>query len=1061
MQRAWTQAESEQIRSRYEEYCEDITRRIAERLHDYRMILQGGAGVYAASEDVTREEWRAYAAYQSVQESYPGIQAVGFLEYVPASQLAQHTETVRAAGFPDYAVWPPGEREDYAPFVYLEPFDEQNRRAFGYDAYSDPVRRAAMERARDTGAVSLSGAVRLVQASEDDDQPGLLMLAPIYANGVPSGDVQLRMDNLEGFVFVSFRMHDLMAVLFPERSPHVLIDVYDGDRAEPGALIYSRTGAAAADYGSALNSQATLDLYGHQWTLSFRAAPEFEAGAHPWFPWAIWFAGLALGLLSFLLIRAQENTIVRARRLAVTLTASLRESEAKLRQITDNISDVVFTADLGWRTAYVSPSVERVFGDPVDVYLRKGMADRFPPASRARIEAICREELEKDVADGAGQSFIIEAEHYRAGGETADISMHLSFIRNSEGKAVGIQGVARDVTSHKRAERQLAASQKRFLYAFEYAPIGMALVAPDGQWLKVNYATCAIMGYSQDELLAMTFQDITHPEDLQADLDNVRRVLAGEKNSYQMEKRYLRKSGEAIWCLLSASLVRVEGDEEVYFVSQILDITDRKALEHERAARHAVEEANRAKSAFVANMSHEIRTPLNAILGFAQVLERDGSLTARQAEQVHTITRSGRHLLGLINDILDMSRIESGKLGLHPTNFNLHELLNDLEMMVRSRAEAKGLHIIVERRESVPEYVAADDAKLRQVLINLMGNAVKFTKEGGVALRARADAIADGPADGPAYMRLVVEVEDTGPGIPEEDREHIFQAFRQSDAGVDSGGTGLGLAISKRLTEMMGGQLTVESRVGEGSCFRVCVPVTPVDGLEDVSIPASLVVVGLEADSGGPYRILVVDDNKSNRDLLRAILEPVGFVIEEAANGSEALDLVERWEPHIVLMDLRMPAMDGYEATRRIKSNPRARATPVIAVTASAFEDDERAVLASGVDGYVRKPYRPQTIFEVLGKHLGLRYVYKEVPAARPGKSMSGHITADDLAGVPEALLDAMRQAVAAGDMGRLKGLVAGATGLDDAVAGALNAIAGEYDYDRLGEVLGMGGNLS
>ena len=1063
VQHSWSVAESKQIRIRYEEYCTEFTRRITERLHEYRMILQGGAGVFAASEKVTREEWRAYAEYQAVQESFPGIQAVGFLEFVPASGLAEHMESLRLAGFPDYEVWPRGERDVYVPFVFLEPFDERNRRALGYDAYSDPVRRAALERARDTGEVSLSGAVRLVQAQEEDLQPGLLMLLAIYADGVPSGDVEVRTSTLEGYIFVSFRMHDLMAVLFPEPTPYVLLDVYDGDRAEPDALLYSQThadGTPAENYEATLTSHTTLALYGHHWTLSFRATPQFEAGAHPWFRWAIWVAGLAVGLLSFLLIQAQENTIARARELAAALTTSLRASESKLRQITDNISDVVFTADLDWRTIYVSPSVERVFGEPVDVYIRKSMADRFPPASRTQIETICREELDKGAAAGDGQSFIIEAEHYRAGGETADISMHITFIRDGEGKAVGIQGVVRDITVRRQAEKRLETSQKRFLYAFEFAPIGMALVATDGQWLKVNHATCKITGYTQDELLAMTFQDITHPEDLEADLEYVRRVLAGEMGSYQMEKRYLRKSGEEVWCLLSASLVRVDDGEEVYFVSQILDITDRKALEQERGARQAVEEANRAKSAFVANMSHEIRTPLNAILGFAQVLERDGSLTARQADQVHTISRSGRHLLSLINDILDMSRIESGKMNLRLTNFSLHGLFDDLELMVRSRADAKGLHIIVERQESVPAYVSADDAKLRQILINLMGNAVKFTKVGGVALRARADAIAASSTDGTAAKMLIVEVEDSGPGIPEEDRETIFHAFRQSEAGVESGGTGLGLAISKRLTEMMGGELTVESRVGEGSCFRVCVPVTPVEGVVEDSIPDSLVVIGLEADTNEPHRILVVDDQKSNRDLLRALLEPVGFAIEEAENGCEALEEVDRWKPHIVLMDLRMPVMDGYEATRRIKSVPRGRTTPVIAVTASAFEDDEKAVLASGVDGYVRKPFRPQTIFEVLGKHLGLRYVYRSVPEGRPGKSLAGSLSPDDLSALPEGLLQAMREAVTAGDMSRLKGLIAGATDLDTAVAGALNAIAGEYDYDKLSEVLGMGGRF-
>jgi len=348
----------------------------------------------------------------------------------------------------------------------------------------------------------------------------------------------------------------------------------------------------------------------------------------------------------------------------------------------------------------------------------------------------------------------------------------------------------------------------------------------------------------------------------------------------------------------------------------------RRARERAVKARKQADAANLAKSEFLANMSHELRTPLNAILGFAQILEHDPLLTLQQAGHVRTITRSGVHLLKLINDILDMSKIEAGRTTLYETAFCLNDLLDDLEMMFRSRADAKGLQLLMERSEGVPSYVTADEGKLRQILVNLMGNAVKLTDAGGVTVRVRADSVEGKTVEGNESMRLVVEVEDSGPGIPEKDVDRIFDAFQQSDSGVKAGGAGLGLAISRKFVEMMGGQLTVTSQVGKGSCFRFGVLVKSAEDVSELEQTVPRRVVGL-APGTGPFRILVVDDIPTNRALLQALLQPLGFEIVEASNGVEALEIFDQWSPHAVLMDMRMPVMDGYEATRRIKSKLR------------------------------------------------------------------------------------------------------------------------------------------
>ena len=475
-----------------------------------------------------------------------------------------------------------------------------------------------------------------------------------------------------------------------------------------------------------------------------------------------------------------------------------------------------------------------------------------------------------------------------------------------------------------------------------------------------------------------------------------------------------------------------------------------KRAELDRIARAVAEEANRAKSLFVASMSHEIRTPMNAILGFAQILERDPSLSPEQVEHVRIITRSGAHLLRLIGDILDISKIESGQITLNEAAFCLHDLLNDMELMFRSRVKAQGLQLIVDWDESLPRYVTADDGKLRQILVNLIGNAVKFTVTGGVAVRVRAEAVEGKTGKDPEALRLMVEVEDTGPGIHDGDMCCIFDLFQQGEAGMKAGGAGLGLTISHKFVEMMGGELTVTSQVGKGSCFRFEALLKPAAEIAEGDKPASRRIVGLEPGTG-PFRILVVDDAPTNRALLCALLRPVGFEVAEAINGVGALDVFAQWSPHAVLMDMHMPVMDGYEATRRIKSTEAGRATPVIALTASILEGSQTQIMAAGVDTYLRKPFRAEELFEVVGKCLDLHYVF----ADEPDKTLShpNQMQAVPIA-LPNELIKALRQAVEEGDIDQLTTLIVQVEKLDSAKSCVLQALVDEFDYEKLDQWL-------
>lgn len=395
-----------------------------------------------------------------------------------------------------------------------------------------------------------------------------------------------------------------------------------------------------------------------------------------------------------------------------------------------------------------------------------------------------------------------------------------------------------------------------------------------------------------------------------------------------------------------------------------------RALEQ---AKQAAEAATRTKSAFLANMSHELRTPLNAILGFSQLLTRDPAIGSQQREQLAIISRSGEYLLGLINDVLEVSKIEAGREVLHLNPTDLYNLLTSLEEMLRLRATSKGLELVCDRALTVPQYVQTDENKLRQVLLNLLGNAIKFTQQGRVTLRVFALEAEPNPPE----QRIAFEVEDTGPGIAPEELEQLFQAFVQTETGRRSRrGTGLGLFISRQLVQLMGGDITVSSEVGQGSRFAFSLPMR-IDESPPRQQPLTRRIIGLAADQPR-FRILVAEDALANRVLLVQLLESIGFEVRQAADGQAAVVIWEEWRPHLILLDMQMPVMDGYEVARRIKATVEGQGTVIIAVTASAFEADRPSILAAGCDDLIQKPFRQEVLLETLAERLSIDYLYDD-----------------------------------------------------------------------------------
>ncbi len=455
------------------------------------------------------------------------------------------------------------------------------------------------------------------------------------------------------------------------------------------------------------------------------------------------------------------------------------------------------------------------------------------------------------------------------------------------------------------------------------------------------------------------------------------------------------------------------------------------------------EEANKAKSIFLANMSHELRTPMNAILGYSHLLQRFPSILPEQQEYLGIINRSGKHLLALINQVLEISKIESRKTNLEIKTFDLHALLGDMKTMFSVRTESRGIDFEILWEYDVPRFIKSDENKFRQILINLLGNAVKFTFEGSITLRV-----------GMKENRcLVIEVQDTGVGISGEEMCRLFQYFEQTESGRKSkSGSGLGLAISRDYARLMGGDITVTSKVGEGSTFRLQVDMEAGMEVESDKNSQKEQVLGLEKNQKIP-RILVVEDNEDNRNLLVKLLTSTGFYVSEASNGKEAVDIFKKWKPDFIWMDIRMPVMDGMEATRQIKSLEDGKSVVIAALTAHAMEEEREWILKAGFDDFVRKPYEENDIFEVLSKHLHLQYIYQKeekFTSSISSETKVDHLSVGKMALLPNDLINDLLQSVLELNMEKTLVLIEQVKEYDVSIGESLKSLALQLDYERL-----------
>ena len=1444
--------------------CSAIQRLIASRLDEHASILLSGAAIFGTSETLTREEWRHFTQQLKVEKRFPGIQGVGFALLIPQDELSRHTQEIRKEGFPDYQVRPAGERDVYSSILYLEPFSGRNLRAFGYDMFSEPVRRLAMERARDMDAAALSGKVFLVQETDREVQAGTLMYVPVYRKGMPRETVEQRRAALVGWVYSPYRMTDLLQGILKDTTGQFKklkkLEIFDGDHPSSEGLLFSTLPTQEKpDRDGRLQKYHAVEFNGHCWTLGFtqreRAlwAPEYVG------VWLAFLGGTVCTLLMCMLLLVMLNTskaslLQSKERLSLAVRSggvgiwdydvvnnrlvwddqmfklygitqeqfsgayeawqaglhpedrqagderiqlalrgekdfdiefrvlwpdgtthfirgvalvqrndagaplhmigtnwditemklaaeNIKRQASLINSLLDSMPDIVFFKNvegcyLGCNPRFaevVGRAKEEIVGKTDYDLFDKAIADVFRQNDRLMLELDESRHSEEWITYPDGRKILID-------------TLKTPY-RGPDGELLGMLGISRDITARHLAEVALHESEANFRAFFETMTDMIMVATPDGRIICTNVAVPQTLGYVQEELQGMMLLDL-HPAEVRQEAANtVAAMFRGERESCplplarkdgilvpvltriwlgkwdgkeclfgvckdltaeqeanqrferlfhtspcpialsslpdprfldvnsaflkalgysreeaignssaslglfvhpeqqtaleeriaadgrvtDMELQLRRKDGTIFDGLLSGEAFVSQGKR--YWMTVMIDITSRKRGEAELArlsvlqhalmclatefvnvpferqeeainqslatmgrlihadrsylfkydfekgvmsnthewceagvapeignlqsvplelfpfwveahrrgkrvhipnvealqredplwqvlapqgiqslitlpliqegdclgfvgfdavqqarnwkeeegsllqvlaelyahfesrrslerktqelqqrlteARDAAQEAARAKSLFLANMSHEIRTPLNAILGYAQLMGRECMVKAcPMSKRLGAIMRSGEHLLDLLTDLLELVRSDSQELKLSIGSFDFYQALEDVHLIFARQPAAQSLTLGFSCAPNVPQYICSDSGKVRQILVNLLGNALKCTKKGSVRL-----SVSLLPGEVSAGITLAVDIEDTGCGIRPEEVKRLFELFytHAEDGGHKTAkGTGLGLPLSRRYARALGGDVAVvRSTPGEGSCFRFTFQARLVDGAAVKHLHKG--VVSRLAPQQPPCRILVVDDDPDNCEMLVDLLEPLGITIETASSAAEALHrLRQSLTFDLVLMDKRMPGMDGYAALRHLRELPGGEKIAVLIVTASGEVEERETALAAGAMGYISKPIRREKLLEEISRVTGIQYEYETPLTVSSGEEKRPVLDAQKLSLLPPDLLQKLSQALKRGDVQHLRELVDTVERAHAELGSGIRVLVDAYDYARL-----------
>ena len=917
---------------------EQIDGKVLYKLDEQLSLLEQMEGLFLSetNEHVARGEFNVFV--QSALKRFPMIQA---LEWAPRVGNAQRTgfESAQHQEFPGFEITEKnasaqmrraGIRDEYYPVTFIEPMSG-NLPALGFDLASSEQRKLAITEAIRRGSAVITEPITLVQ--ERQKQSGVLLIL----------GVEKSLHN-SGVVLSVLRMGDFMDKLIDDRRRMIYTRLVDLDA---GKALYDNFDSATRT----VLYRRSFDFSSRHYRLEFSPTDAYF-GLYPhWQSSAIIAAGLLIGGLLGVLLFFITGANVRIAEQVRERTRQLKQSEERWQFALEGAGEGVWDwspqTDMVWFSRHWKAMIG--FADDEFPNTRDAFFERIHPDDIARVRDEIRMHLQ------AGEQAPVFISEYRM--RCKDGSWKWILARgklvgsDAGGGASRMIGIHKDITQRKQSELSLARESEKNKMLLRHASDGVHILNVDGELIEASDSFCAMLGYRRDEMIGrhVSMWDAKMSEDEL--IEAVQRQFATDSRS-QFESRHRRKDGSVFDVEISGCPIEMSGEIVLYNSSR--DISERKTAETQlQQAKVKGEEANRAKSDFLANMSHEIRTPMNGVIGLSELaLESADSQEIRG--YLEQINESSRSLLGILNDILDFSKIEARQLAIENSIFNLDTLLDSLNRMFALRAKEKGLEFTIGRDERINGLVYGDQLRLRQILTNLLGNAVKFTSQGKVALDVCLQETSR------LGMTLVFTVTDTGIGMSPEQLENLFAPFSQADSSISRrfGGTGLGLSISLNLAKLMGGDIRVESLAGAGSTFRFSITLAVARSRRD---PEQRAESGRIDDRAmirmlKDKRVLLVEDTRINQMVATKMLNRFGMSVDVANDGAEAIQCLQKQTYDIVLMDVQMPVMNGLEATRLIRQDPKFSALPVVAMSAGVMLDEQASCDEAGMTGFISKP---------------------------------------------------------------------------------------------------------
>ena len=792
----------------FQHHAEKVREAVHQRMLAYEQVLRGGVGMFNASNNVTRSEWKAYIESLALSQNYPGIQGTGFAKHFWPNELSRHIQQIRAEGFPDYTVKPAGPREEYTAIIYLEPFNERNKRAFGFDMFSQETRHAAMVQARDSGQPTISGKVILKQETTTDVQSGFLMYLPVYKLNAPINTLTQRQQALLGYVYSAFRMNDLIrdSTGLEDITPAVDLEIYDGLETTEANLMYDDDRIMYAHNENKLrlyNDVQPLIVANHIWSMAITSTPEFERHIDRSKPLITAIAGTLISFLFFIVSWSMSTHRIRAQNLANQMVSALNAQEGLTKAILDEAADGIITINQSGHILSFNIAAERIFGYSTSEVLNQNIKMLMPEPYHSAHDGYLHNYLT------TGQPKIIgigrEVTGLRKNGETFAMDLAVSKVNTGNNDHL-FAGIVRDISERKEADEKLRQSEKRFDLAISGSNAGLWDWDIDNKTSYHSPRWNAMFGYAEVETTVSSGDWLTHihPDDKERVKLEVNKYLDENNERYHSEFRMQHKDGHYLWILSRGIAQRDEQGRPIRMVGIYSDISQQKQVEN-------------MKSEFVSTVSHELRTPLTAIRGSLGLVT--GGVTGALPEQAKAMLdiayKNTTRLLSLINDILDIDKIQSGKMDFSLIQQNLMPLIE--QSISGNAGYAEQYQVKFQLISSLPAVIVkVDGDRLIQVLSNLLSNAAKFSYTGGtidvtVALHTQGVRVA---------------VSDHGLGISEAFYDKIFKKFTQIDSSDTrhKGGTGLGLNISKAIIEIMHGTIGFESEVGVGTTFYFVLP---------------------------------------------------------------------------------------------------------------------------------------------------------------------------------------------------------------------------------------------